>query len=137
MAGMSDWGGRRDGSGRPRGSKSPNTKRRHEAIKAVVAKFEATIPDVFDGDAVALMQLIYRDPRQDIGLRLDAARAAAKFERPALQATLVRDVTPQPATQADANRRIQELLARGLAHVEIDATAVADGVGGAEAVGEA
>lgn len=69
------------------------------------------------------MQSVYRDPSFPAELRLDAAAKAARFERPTLQATLVRDVTPQPVTQADANRRIQELLERGLAHVQIDAGA--------------
>ena len=45
------------GAGRPRGSKNPNTRAKREAIKAVVAKFEATTQNVFEGDAVALMQL--------------------------------------------------------------------------------
>jgi len=89
---MSEHGGRREGAGRPRGSRNPNTKAKREAIKAVVAQFEATTPNVFAGDAVALMQLIYRDPSQDMGLRLDAAKSAAKFERPTLAAVAVQQM---------------------------------------------
>jgi hypothetical protein len=42
---MSEHGGRREGAGRPRGSRNPNTKAKREAIKAVVAQFEATTPN--------------------------------------------------------------------------------------------
>ena len=98
---MSEHGGRREGAGRPRGSKNPNTKAKREAIKAVVAQFEAATPNVFEGDAVALMQLIYRDPSQDMGLRLDAAKSAAKFERPVLSAVAVQQTSK---TRIDSSR---------------------------------
>ena len=95
---MSEHGGRREGAGRPRGSRNPNTKAKREAIKAVVAQFEATTPNVFEGGALALMQLIYRDPSQDMGLRLDAAKSAAKFERPVLSAVALQQT---PKTRID------------------------------------
>jgi hypothetical protein len=105
-------GGRRHGAGRPKGAESANTKARREAIKLAVAKFEATTPGVFDGDGVALMQLIYRDPNQDIALRLDAAKAAARFERPQLSAAIVKDITPLPSTPSAIDAAIAELLER-------------------------
>jgi hypothetical protein len=43
-------------------------------------------PDGFAGDARALLMSIYRDPRQPISLRIDAAKAALPFERPRLAA---------------------------------------------------
>jgi len=97
---MSEHGGRREGAGRPRGSRNPNTKAKREAIKAVIAQFEATTPNVFEGDAVALMQLIYRDPSKDMGLRLDAAKSAAKFERPTLAAIAMQQ---PPRTRLDVS----------------------------------
>jgi len=97
---MSEHGGCREGAGRPPGSRNPNTKAKREAIKAVVAQFEATTPNVFEGDAVALMQLIYRDPSQDMGLRLDAAKSAAKFERPTLAAIAMQQ---PPRTRLDVS----------------------------------
>jgi hypothetical protein len=126
---MSDWGGKRDGSGRPRGSSNPNTKARRAAIKVVVANFEATTPDAFVGDAVALMQLIYRDPKQDIGLRLDAAKAASRFERPALQATLTRDVTPQATTPNGIDSAIEALMRKARGYVDVDGSGSAAGAG--------
>jgi hypothetical protein len=50
-------------------------------------------PDAFPGDAVALMQCVYRDQSLPLPIRLAAATAAARFERPTLAATMVRDVT--------------------------------------------
>jgi len=113
---MSEHGGRREGAGRPRGSRNPNTKAKREAIKAVVAQFEARTPNVFEGDAVALMQLIYRDPSQDMGLRLDAAKSAAKFERPVLSAVAVQQ-TPKArvdlsALTLDERRTLHQLMVR-------------------------
>lgn len=133
---MSEHGGRREGAGRPRGSRNPNTKAKREAIRAVVAKVESTIPNLFEGDAVALMQLIYRDPRWDISVRLDAAKSAAKFERPTLQAVLTKDVSPMPTTAGAISDRVAELLEKGLARgVTLDARPTADGVGGLEPAG--
>jgi hypothetical protein len=39
-------------------------------------------PDAFDGDALAFLMLVYRDPRQPAGLRLEAAKAALPYEKP-------------------------------------------------------
>src|SRR5215469_2194476 len=99
---MSEWGGRRSGAGRPRGSRNPNTKARREASQQIARQFQIDNPDAFPGDAVSLMQCIYRDPNQDLAVRLDAAKAAARFERPALAATLTKDLTPMPSNAAEA-----------------------------------
>ena len=83
-------------------------------MQVVAAKLKEAVPDAFDGDGVAFMQSVYRDPSFPTELRLDAAAKAARFERPALAATMVRDVTP-PRDPAARNARILELLERGLA----------------------
>jgi hypothetical protein len=90
---MSEWGGRRDGAGRPRGSRNSNTKARHEAAKQIVQQFLSDHPDAFPGDAVSLMQCIYRDASLPLEIRLDAASKAARFERPALAAVLSTDAS--------------------------------------------
>jgi hypothetical protein len=115
--------------GRVKGTPNKRTAETKAAIQKVVAQFEATHPTAFDGDAVALMQLIYRDPSQDISLRLDAAKTAARFERPTLSAVATRDMTPVPSTRAETDVRIRQLLEKGLAHVTID-------VGGTDAGAE-
>ncbi len=45
------------------------------------------IPNVFQGDSHALLMAIYKDPRQPMSLRLDAAKAAIGYEKPRLSTT--------------------------------------------------
>ncbi len=110
---MSNWGGRREGAGRPRGSQNGNTKARREASRAVIERFETETPEAFQGNALALLQMVYRTQTLPLEVRIDAASKAIRFETPALGATLVRDVTP-PASPAELDRRITELLQKGL-----------------------
>jgi hypothetical protein len=65
---MSEWGGRRSGAGRPRGSRNPNTRARREASQQIARQFQIDHPDAFPGDAVSLMQCIYRDPTQELAV---------------------------------------------------------------------
>jgi hypothetical protein len=51
---------------------------------AAAAAIEEAIPDAFAGDAHALFMTIYKDPTNDISLRLDAAKAAIRYEKPAM-----------------------------------------------------
>jgi hypothetical protein len=41
----------------------------------------------FKGDAHAFLMMVYKDPSLPLALRLDAAKAAITFEKPALVAT--------------------------------------------------
>src|SRR5579872_4282347 len=86
------WGGQREGAGRPKGVLNQNTRARREAARAVVARFEIEHPDAFPGDAVGLLQCIYRDQSLPLEVRLDAASKAAPFERPRLSAVAVQPV---------------------------------------------
>ena len=85
----------------------------------VAQRFVDSHPDAFDGDAVSYLRTVYCDPNLDVGVRIDAARAAAKFERPALGAVMVKDVSTPQSPEA-AKTRIMELIAKGLGGVEID-----------------
>ena len=42
------------------------------------------LDEPFDGDALTLLQLTYRDGAHPIELRLEAAKAAIRYEKPAL-----------------------------------------------------
>jgi hypothetical protein len=59
-----------------------------ETIDRIVTEaLAAALPrEPFKGGAVEFLMAIYKDPDQPIALRLDAAKAAAKYETPALQA---------------------------------------------------
>ena len=58
-------------------------------MQVVAEKLKQAVPGAFEGDAVALMQAIYRDPAFSMEQRLDAAAKAARFERPTLAAIAV------------------------------------------------
>ncbi|HSZ94311.1 MAG TPA: hypothetical protein VK822_33585 [Acetobacteraceae bacterium] len=60
------------------------------AMKAVEKEFAEKMPEAFAGDGVAFLQTVYKDPRQSLNVRLEAAAKAARFERPMLSASNVR-----------------------------------------------
>lgn len=88
--------------GRQKGTPNKRTAAVKEAALAVAEQIVATIPDAFDGDAHALLMTVYKNPIFDWPLRLDAAKAAIRFEKPALAATelkgeiQVNEVSDQP-----------------------------------------
>lgn len=79
-------GGKREGSGRPKGTKNKRTKKNTAARAKAAELIESVIPDAFEGDAHALLVAVYKDPRHDIDTRKDAAKAALPFERARLSA---------------------------------------------------
>jgi hypothetical protein len=99
-------------------------------------QFQIDHPNAFPGDSIDFLRCIYRNPDLDLAVRIDAAGKAARYERPTLAAVAVREISPQPSGPGATSDRIAELLEKGLARgVTIDATAVADGVGGLESAG--
>lgn len=79
-------GGKRKGAGRPKGSTNKRIKRLRSEMRTVALAIRKVIPDSFDGDGHAIMVAIYKDPKMPAELRLDAAKAAARYEKPQLQA---------------------------------------------------
>ena len=63
-------------------------------MEVVAEKLKQVVPNAFEGDAVAYMQTVYRDPSFSQELRLDAAAKAARFERPTLTAVAVQQAPP-------------------------------------------
>lgn len=53
-------------------------------MESAAAAISAVIDKPFEGDAHALLMAVYKDPKHDLALRVDAAKAAIKFEKPAL-----------------------------------------------------
>jgi hypothetical protein len=93
-------GGKRAGSGRPAGAKNKRTVAVEAPARAVAERFKAEVPIAFEGDGVAYMQSVYRDPSFSHELRLDAAAKAARFERPALAAIALQQ---PPRTRLDVS----------------------------------
>jgi hypothetical protein len=74
-------GGKRPGAGRKPGAKSKNTVAREIAREAAKAAAKAVLPD-FQGNALTLFQQVYRDPTNDLKVRIDAAAKAIACELP-------------------------------------------------------
>ena len=55
--------------------------------------------DVFQGDAHAFLMMVYKDPSLPLALRLDAAKAAIPFEKPALAGHLAGLIKPECCAQ--------------------------------------
>ena len=79
--------------GKPRGA-APVSRRRARklAAAAIVAEAAGGIPPDFDGDALAYLQACYTGRIKPDALRMSAAVAATKFEKPALSASLTATV---------------------------------------------
>lgn len=78
-------GGKREGAGRKPGSKNKLTAERLAASQAAATAIEKAIPEAFTGDAHALLMMVYKNPAEPMPIRVDAAKAALKVEKPALQ----------------------------------------------------
>lgn len=58
-----------------------------EQLGAVAKEIENGIKDPFPGDAHGFLMAIYKDPSNKVEVRLDAAWAAAPYEKPKLAST--------------------------------------------------
>jgi len=73
--------------GRKKGSKNKRTLLLEERTRALIDNAKEIIGgDLFEGDAHALLIAIYKDNSLPLNLRLDAAKAAIRFEKPAMTA---------------------------------------------------
>ena len=73
--------------GRQQGSKNKRTLLLEERTRALIDNAKEIIGgDLFEGDAHTFLMLTYKDKSLPHNLRLDAAKAAIRFEKPALTA---------------------------------------------------
>ena len=84
-------------TGRQPGTKNKRTVEREAMAQAAAAAVEAVIPGAFAGDAHAFLIAVYKDPGQPMEIRLDAAKAAVRYEKPALAAVDVTSLGEQVA----------------------------------------
>lgn len=72
--------------GRKKGTKNKKTVALEVAAQKVIDKLGNVIGEgnIFQGDAHAYLMTVYKDPNQPENFRLDAAKAAIRFERPQL-----------------------------------------------------
>jgi hypothetical protein len=98
-------GGARPGAGRPLGAKTkgPTTRaaRVAAATKTAVDVLLKTGKDPFEGDAHALLVWAYKNPEIPATMRLQAAIAAAPYEKPRLVAAHLDFRLPNQMTDAE------------------------------------
>lgn len=71
--------------GRPPGAKNRRTEQREQKTAEAAAQIaEALGPEAFEGDAHAFLVAVYKSPANDLHQRIDAAKAAIRYEKPAL-----------------------------------------------------
>jgi hypothetical protein len=75
------------GPGRPPGRKNNATLRLEEAAREADEALGRTLPGAFDGDAHAFLTAVYKHPGVPMELRIMAAKAALRVEKPALSTT--------------------------------------------------
>lgn len=83
--------------GRPKGAKSKATIEREAAAAEAVARVEEKLQGAFEGDAHALLVAVYKDGDLPLPVRIDAAKAAIRYEKPAL--------APQDAAAKDPSQK--------------------------------
>lgn len=92
-------GNYKPGPGRPKGSKNKKTL----ALEAAARKAMEGIEGVFEGDAHAFLQYVYRNPEVALETRILAATKALRVEKPALSAI---------GAKVDATARLEEDLVK-------------------------
>jgi hypothetical protein len=70
--------------GRAAGVPNKRSDELNAAIQQTAAKLHEVLPSAFEGDAHALLMAVYKDPEHDWPIRVDAAKAAIRYEKPAL-----------------------------------------------------
>jgi hypothetical protein len=70
--------------GRPKGAKNKRTAEREAATKEMAGQIQNVVGGAFEGDALAYLMSVYKDPSKPENVRIDAAKAAIRYERPAL-----------------------------------------------------
>jgi hypothetical protein len=79
--------------GRAKGVKNKRTQRIESAAKRLLADASDVLGEkgakLFEGDAHALLVLTYKNPELPLDVRLDAAKAAIRFEKAVLASSSV------------------------------------------------
>lgn len=71
--------------GRPPGVKNRRTAELERAAKEAAAAITEALGDgAFEGDAHAFLVTVYKNPANDLPIRIDAAKAAVRYEKPSL-----------------------------------------------------
>jgi len=70
--------------GRAKGTKNSRSVERDQLVTETAEKMREAGIEIFDGDAQMLLMSVYKDKSQPLAVRIDAAKAAIRYEVPAL-----------------------------------------------------
>ncbi len=70
--------------GRKPGSKNKRTEELQAAADSAAKQIAEALGEAFEGDAHAFLMAVYKDMSRPVELRIDAAKAAIRFEKPLL-----------------------------------------------------
>jgi hypothetical protein len=100
--------------GRQKGSKNKRTLQQEKRTRALIDNAKEIIGgDLFEGDAHAFLMLTYKDKSLPHNLRLDAAKVAIRFEKPALTAIDANNTIEKPIYAiSDEPMPIEEWVAK-------------------------
>lgn len=70
--------------GRKPGSKNKRTEELQAAADSAAKQISEALGVAFEGDAHAFLMAVYKDMSRPVELRIDAAKAAIRFEKPSL-----------------------------------------------------
>jgi hypothetical protein len=71
------------------------------------------MPGVFEGDAHALLMAAYKDPALPMDLRVDAAKAAVRYEKPALSSVDMRAAVRRDVREMSEEELLAVIQAAG------------------------
>src|SRR5262249_711573 len=80
---MGAAGGPKTG-GRKKGKPNTRAVGREAAMRAAAEQIGELIPEAFAGDAHAFLMAVYKNPKLDLRVRIDAAGKALAYEKPRL-----------------------------------------------------
>jgi hypothetical protein len=105
--------------GRPKGSKNKGSKSHAAAMEKAAKLIQQIVPDAFEGDAHALLMAVYKDPAQPLPVRVDAAKAAIRYEKAPLAAILPNEPAGPVPAPAESPRDT------GVGHLDVLAARIA------------
>lgn len=99
--------------GRKPGVPNKRTAEREAAMKQAAEQVAVALGEAaFEGDAHAFLMTVYKNPAHDIAMRIDAAKAAAPYEKPRLSQVDARvQTSPLASMSPDELRALDAALA--------------------------
>jgi hypothetical protein len=111
--------------GRKAGTPNKKSKQMKEAVQRLLEDADRALAEkglkLFEGDAHGLLKMVYKHPELDLAMRVDAAKAAARFEKPSLAATAVDLAVSSAPIHRWSDAQLHEFIAQERARLGLPA----------------